>query len=117
MSQEEFDKLLGQHMRHAAGKRYVPPKIPSMTAAPTNNAYKKGCSRDLVAFGRTQSLGAWARESGKARDTLNRRMDGGMTLEEAITKPSTRGGTGKKIPAASGDRVADVPRRITSALP
>ena len=87
MNHEDFDRLINQHQAIAVGKRFIPPELPSLVAVKTNDAYKKGCSRNMTAFGRTQSLGAWAREMGKARETITRRIKT-MPLEEALTKPS-----------------------------
>jgi hypothetical protein len=46
----------------------------------------------LTAFGRTQSLSAWARESGIPLGTIRGRMKkAGLTLEEALRLRSNRG--------------------------
>lgn len=44
--------------------------------------------RAITAFGRTQSLAAWARETRLSRYTIASRIADGMPAEEALTKPA-----------------------------
>ena len=44
--------------------------------------------------GKTQSIRAWAKETGIPRSTIKGRLDSGMSVEEALTKPPERRGRG-----------------------
>jgi hypothetical protein len=43
-------------------------------------------TRTLVAFGRRQSMSAWAREIGITRESLRDRLAKGMSVEDAVSK-------------------------------
>lgn len=58
--------------------------------------YRKG----ITAFGRTQSLSAWARERGMHRDCLRSRLKSGMSPELAMTLPVAKSNRSKKKEAA-----------------
>lgn len=42
--------------------------------------------------GVTKPLSEWATEAGLGRETLRKRLDGGMSMSEALAKPVTKGG-------------------------
>lgn len=58
--------------------------------------YKRG----VTAFGRTQSITAWAKERDMNRDCLRNRLRSGMQPEVALTLPVTKSNKGKKKEAA-----------------
>jgi len=54
-------------------------------------------TKRLMAFGRTQSVSAWAREIGITRESLRDRLAKGMSVEDALSKsPAGHGFRGKK---------------------
>ena len=52
---------------------------------------------EITFRGKTQSLRAWSRETGISRSTLMSRLDKGMPVEEALTKPPERRGRGSPV--------------------
>ena len=55
-------------------------------------------NRQLTAFGQTQPLATWAEKYGIRRDTLARRLERGMAIEEALTNPVPRRRSRRVIP-------------------
>lgn len=57
-------------------------------------ANNKSNNRKITAFGKTQNLGEWAKETGIKRETIARRLNSGYDVEKALT---TKGLIRKRI--------------------
>jgi ribosomal protein S16 len=66
------------------------------------NARNKRNSRNLVAFGKKQTLQAWANEIGVKRETIARRLNSGAGPEDALSKVMKRPGKVRRVSTPSG---------------
>jgi ribosomal protein S16 len=66
------------------------------------NARNKRNNRSIFAFGKEQTLQAWANEIGVKRETIARRLNSGAGPEDALSKVMKRPGKVRRVSTPSG---------------
>lgn len=91
-----LNALIAEHQARAAGKRFVPPVLPSLKVTPPKPITRTGIHQNsqplLTAFGKTKTVLQWAAQFGVKPSTIKSRIESGWTPEQAVSVKAKRTG-------------------------